>query len=79
MKVYFTEQGDEGGGQYGASYNSNEAGQVYDDNYEIQQYHQDIRNHYAQQNLSTQQAYSQPQTTDTVTSSGSSPYPWFTM
>lgn len=67
------EPGDEGGGQYGGNYSSGEAGQVYDD-YEIQQYHQDIRNHYAQQNLSTQQTYSQSQSTDahTVTTSGSS-------
>ena len=37
-------------GNYG-----NDAGNTHDDNFEIQQYHQDIRNHYAQQNVAHQQ------------------------
>ncbi|KAL4237232.1 Salvador WW domain containing protein 1 [Mactra antiquata] len=45
----------EPGGQYGSNYSNTEAAQAYDDNYEIQQYHQDIRNHYAQQTAGTQQ------------------------
>lgn len=69
------ERGEEVGGQYGGNY-GNEGGQVYDDNYEIQQYHQDIRNHYAQQNLSSQQGYTSQTTSDvhTVTTSANSTF-----
>ena len=43
----FTE--DPGGTQYGGNY-GNDNVNAYDDNYQIQQYHEEIRNHYAQQN-----------------------------
>lgn len=40
---------DPGGTQYGGNY-GNDNVNAYDDNYQIQQYHEEIRNHYAQQN-----------------------------
>lgn len=55
MSFNFLEPELEPGGQFSSSYNNTDAAQAYDDNYEIQQYHQDIRNHYAQQTVSTQQ------------------------
>lgn len=68
------ERVDEAGGQYGGNY-SGDTGQVYDDNYEIQQYHQDIRNHYAQQNLAHQSyAQTQADSVHSSTTSGSSGY-----
>lgn len=42
---------DEGGGLYGGGIGaSGEAGHLYDDE-EVRQYHQEIQNHYAQQNM----------------------------
>lgn len=40
---------DPGGTQYAGNYGNDNAN-TYDDNYQIQQYHEEIRNHYAQQN-----------------------------
>lgn len=50
---------DPGGTQYAGNY-GNDNINAYDDNYQIQQYHEEIRNHYAQQNAN-HQGYGQQQ------------------
>ena len=54
--------------QYSGNY-CNDNVNAYDDNYQIQQYHEEIRNHYAQQNPN-QQVFTQQPEVQIATSTG---------